>query len=514
MKINERVKRVVRNWLEIEEIGTNNFITIRDLDNIQTQLFKNEIWYRGIPSELHQFYTQYNDGVKNTDFWASVASTGIDFRKIHTGLPALIIDMLVDIVVDDMNDIVVKVKNDVESIEDEEVSERWKEIAKEHDFKDNTVKEAVKEALLGDCVFKLAYDPDISQYPIIEVISGKNVEYIYERGRIKEFKFLFPKKRDKQVYALEERYYKGGVEYKVFDEESREITVPAIEDEEGLHPFSYDDSFILAVPFIITKSKRFTGRGKGLLEDKEGALDSYDESWSQWMEALRDGRIKTYIPEDLIPKDRDNGSLYKPNAFDSRYISMRGSKVEGAENKVQVESPEIRSNQYLETYITALDNCLQGVISPSTLGIDVKKLDNAEAQREKEKATLYTRNKIVRKLEKVIPELVSLVLKTDDMLNQREVREYEVSVDFGEYANPSFEAQVETVGLARQNRIMSVETAIEQLYGDSWTEDEKKDEVERLKKEEGIVEEPSVSSFDKQEQTENNPDKEIEQVND
>ena len=43
-------------------------------------------------------------------------------------------------------------------------------------------------------------------------------------------------------------------------------------------------------------------------------------------------------------------------------------------------------------------------MSPSTLGIDVKKLDNAEAQREKEKATLYSRNNIVGQLQKVLPK--------------------------------------------------------------------------------------------------------------
>ena len=62
----------------------------------------------------------------------------------------------------------------------------------------------------------------------------------------------------------------------------------------------------------------------------------------------------------------------------------------------------------LQSYITALDLCLQGLISPSTLGIDVKKLDNAEAQREKEKATEYTRGKVIDVLEKIIRKLVEI----------------------------------------------------------------------------------------------------------
>jgi len=42
---------------------------------------------------------------------------------------------------------------------------------------------------------------------------------------------------------------------------------------------------------------------------------------------------------------------------------------------------------------------------------------------------------------------------------------------------------------------MSLETSVDQLYGDTWTEEEKEEEVARLKAEQGIaeVEEPGVN---------------------
>ncbi|CAH8246864.1 hypothetical protein WJ0W_004096 [Paenibacillus melissococcoides] len=46
-------------------------------------------------------------------------------------------------------------------------------------------------------------------------------------------------------------------------------------------------------------------------------------------------------------------------------------------------------------------------------------MDNAEAQREKEKATLYTRNKIIERLNEVIPQLVDTVLKVYDTMRNR-----------------------------------------------------------------------------------------------
>lgn len=160
--------------------------------------------------------------------------------------------------------------------------------------------------------------------------------------------------------------------------------------------------------------------------------------------------------------------------------------------------PAIPHDSYLASYVTALDLCLQGVISPSTLGIDMKKLDNAEAQREKEKATLYTRNAIIEALQETLPELVSVCINAYNILHKTAIEEVDVEIPFGEYANPSFESQVETVAKGKQGGIMSIEAAVEELYGDSKDEDWKAEEVKRLKTEQGLLEtdEPSVAGMD------------------
>ena len=68
-------------------------------------------------------------------------------------------------------------------------------------------------------------------------------------------------------------------------------------------------------------------------------------------------------------------------------------------------------------------------------------------------------------------------------------------VTFGEYANPSFESQVETVSKAKQGGIMSVEASVDELYGDTKDDEWKQEEVARLKAEQGIsdMEEPALN---------------------
>ena len=139
---------------------------------------------------------------------------------------------------------------------------------------------------------------------------------------------------------------------------------------------------------------------------------------------------------------------------------------------------------------------MQGLISPSTLGIDTKKLDNAEAQREKEKTTLYTRNQIISVLQEVLPQLIDVVLKVYSTSLEEPTTDIEVDIPFGEYANPSFESQVETVGKGRMQGIMSVEACVDELYGDTKDDEWKQAEVARIKSEQGVViqDEPAINA--------------------
>lgn len=59
---------------------------------------------------------------------------------------------------------------------------------------------------------------------------------------------------------------------------------------------------------------------------------------------------------------------------------------------------------------------------------------------------------------------------------------------FGEYASPDFDSTVETVTNAKTGGIMSIEAAVDELYGDSKDENWKQEEIARLKAEQGIAE--------------------------
>ena len=487
----------MKNFLQLQE-AQNSTIYIQENLTQEANIIKNKIWYRGDSYELDQLYKQINNN--NHSFWGTVPTVGMEIRKIHTGLPKLIVNTLVNIVHNDLNSI---------DIENEAVNEVWEEIYKDNKFK-KLLKKSTKDVLVtGDGAFKISFDEVVSKLPIVEFYPADKIDIVRNRGRVKEVVFYTEYDYNHNKYILHETYGYGYINYNLYDNYDNEIDITSIPDTEELQDVSFDDSFIMAVPYIIFESDKWEGRGQSIFDGKCDNFDAIDEAWSQWIDALRSGRSKTYIPESLIPRNPETGELLKPSCFDNRYIKTDTYNGEGFTPTIDTEQPVIPTDNYLQTYVTALDLCLQGLISPSTLGIDNKKLDNAEAQREKEKTTLYTRDSIIEALDDVIPELVDVILKANKTWNDESIEDNEITIKFGEYACPSFEAVVETVGKAKQMGIMSVERSVEELYGDTMTDEEKKEEIQRIKEQNGMIEaeEPKViDDTDLQDNTDKNND--------
>lgn len=482
MGVREVIRNMVMKMLNVVP-AQDNTVSIKEPLSHNMNVLRHRLWYRGDPSELDQFFKQTGqDEVSKSRFWAAVPSADSSIRKFHSGLPGEIVDKLADIVIADLDSV--------------ELSEQelWDEIALDNRFSDDLLGDAIKDTLIeGDGAFKLSIDSMITKYPIIEFYSGSDVNYNYNRGRLQDVIFYAYYNHEKETYRLEEIYGKGSIKYKLYDKNNKEVPLSKIPEISELSDITFSGDFIMAVPMKFFKSAKFRDRGNSIFERKSDNFDALDEVVSQWIDAIRAGRVKNYIPEDLVPKNPDTGAVMRPNPFDNQFIKIGTSMKEDAKDQIDQIQADINYDAFVQSYASTLDMCLQGIVSPSTLGIDLKKTDNAEAQREKEKTTLYTRSKIIDVLTEVIPLLVNVTLKVMDNMKSINPKEYEVSVSFGEYASPDFGSVAEVVGQAKVMGIMSLEQCIEELYGDTWTEEEKALEVKRIKQGDTVVDEPAAN---------------------
>lgn len=484
MRFMERVKHMIRSWLEIQP-AQGKGLTIREPVSFETNVLRNRIWYRGDASELEQLFKILSeDTVCRARFWAA-APQNETIRKAHSGLPGVMVDTLVAVVKADMGIL--------DFDKDTATADRWEQLAQENDFP-GLVAQAIADVLVtGDGAFKISLDPEVSPDPILEFWGADSVEYVQKHGRIQEVHFLSPVGEKGRI--LKEIYKPGGVSYCLLDGE-KELSVEAEEETADLKPVSFNGDFMLAVPMEFWPSSRWRGRGQSIFDRKTDAFDGHDEIISQWWDAIRAGRVQKYIPEALIPVDPNTGVVLTPNSFGSNFIKVGTSNKENAQDKIDTIQPEIRYEAFLASYSASLDMCLQGIMSPATLGVDIGKMSSAEAQREKKDVTGITRNAITDTLEKVLPKLAQVALAAQDLLEGKNPGTYEAQVSFGEYGAPSFDSRVQTVGAAAGSGVMSVEAQVDELWGPSKDDDWKAQEVARIRFERGIEEfpEPDVGT--------------------
>ena len=484
MKINW-IQNFVKKLFRIETKKDREVVIIEP-HTFLVNVIRNKLWYRGDSAEIEQYFQKTaRFDVEKARFWAAKAQGSV--RKMHSGIVATVIDRYRDMILADMDDISFGENQGA-------VEELWNTIFQEERLND-VIGEGIAGALAsGDGAFKITAD-ECSQYPIIEFYDAENVDFVYVHSKLKEIKFYTDYKDGNKTFRLEERYGHGYVRYKLYDDAGKEAELMRLPETAHLIDIGIPGDLMLAAPLKIFSSVKYKGRGKALFDSKTDVLDGLDEVISQWVDAIRMGRIKRYIPDKLIPRDPDTGELLPANPFDNDFIAIGDNMSEKANQQVEVSQPQISYEAYVSSYASFLDMVLQGIMSPSTLGIDLKKTDNAESQREKEKVTLHVRNKIVDALNEVLPELVTKIMQCNDIMCGKDPGKYEPTVKFGEYASPDFGTTVDTVGKAKQYGIMSLETSVDQLYGDTWTKEEKEEEVARLKAEQGIteVEEPGVN---------------------
>ena len=297
-KMGDNIRRGVKSWLQIDSAAPYS-IQIKEMMDFETNAIRNRIWYRGDGNELEQLYGTLKDYADKYKFWASKSTPGIEIRKIHTGLPQLIVKVLAAIVLSDMNDF---------DFDSDKQGKIWEAIEEQNGFR-KKMEKALKEILyIGDGAFKVTIDTMVSEYPILEWYPGDRVETVYQRDWLREVIFKTPYNAKGKRYVLNERYGYGYIINELYLDEKL-VDLKVLDQTKNLQDWRFDEKTILAVPIHVYESTKYENRGGSIYDGKLDSFDAFDEAWSQWMDALRAGRAKTYIPESLVPKDPRTGAV-------------------------------------------------------------------------------------------------------------------------------------------------------------------------------------------------------------
>lgn len=480
---------------------------------MENKIREADVWYVGDSDELLNFYTvqtniEYNyeplySRNKRGYFW-SISSTEHDIKRTHSGQPRNIVDTLVSLVGKP------EVSAGVQGVSIEESEKRLKEALEDSNFWEIYMFEQMPMTLVeGWGCYKIDWDTDITEYPIIKYYRAKDVEFVYRDKRMTGiiFKDYYTDGKFKNYMITETRSVLHGNLYimkevfKLVDDDIQPISPEEAKDIEELKDIDFDTVVLegykkfLAVPTIFYKDTvNNDGYGRSIFTGKFDLFDDLDQCLSQSSNTVRRSTAIEYFNTDFLERDKKTGLPRMPHAYDRKYTSFIGGKnADGSQNTtspVQVTQPNLQFSEYNEEARNILIQMISGLMSPATLGIDLAKKDNADAQREKEKITIFTRNVIIEAETRILKSLFNQILVAMQYIREGvcTCTDYSISVKYSEFADDSFENKLQKLGEAYSKGTISTDMYLDKLYGESLSETNREREKKYLEESQGGAE--------------------------
>ena len=517
-KINERNK-IAFNPFFVEKINLG--ITSK---NFSARTLENYVWFTASIPLLRNYY-KVNKGMTNSQyddnfqyFWANVP---FDIRKMHTGIPSLATRTMSKLLIGNGIEISAEVFNKgaeggVNAESTKNVQEVIDEIYESNNLYELMNGSIANESWSGSVAWKINIDKKFSKLPIIDYADARKVELLSKHKRITGiiFKDWYEYKDDK--YELQEIYSTNengdatitNILYKLNTDKLENVSLKAIPQTQDLE----EEITLNGVKGMIagfkpnrTPNNEFEGYlyGESDYAGCYSLFDSLDEIYSTMIDDVRRGRTIRFIPEDLMPKD-NQGNVLPFDTFKLNYVKIEGhdaSSLNDNPNSIDTSVPQTRTDEYINEWRSVLTSALNKLgLSPITIGVTgLESINSADnSQREREKTSLRTRDEKIKLWRPFLAKFTVQLLKVYQYmtsgdasvngLSKIDVDEsnLNIKVSFGEYFKIPFEERLNLYGTAHMNGSISIEEMVEQIYRDEKTEEQKKDEINRLKMEKGM----------------------------
>ena len=367
----------------------------------------------------------------------------------------------------------------------------------------------------------------LSPYPIVEAYDPRYFDIIKLRGITLGivFKKYIELPKSSTRYVLKEFYTTNEVGDAVIQysleqifPDGREIEVPlttlpetAELADNPIITFTGLKGMLAFEKPNIVESSLFTDNpyGQSDYDVAYSLFDGLDEIISGIVEEIRTNKTMRMIPEDFIPRDQA-GNFYKLNQYITNFVKYKSDIDQDAKNKIDTTViPDKTADHYEKWRILVANVCNACGLSPISLGITgLESIASSDkTTREKNKTSLETRS---AKIELWKPFLEKMLLKLLEFTTYLQAQyptsvpmgfpritvewaNTDVNVQFNDYLVNSVEDKINTWGQAKATGVASVETVVNQIWGDELSDDDKMMEVNRIKLETGLpMEDPSV----------------------
>ena len=387
--------------------------------------------------------------------------------------------------------------------EESEKQTRLDEILRKNSIYNKLHEAAEMAAAGGDVFFKINFDQDSRDYPILLVVSTEDALPEWRLGELATVHFFTVLKKERdgtRVWRLYERYDKGRIFSGVYCGDASSL---GAEDAAMLEDLGLESELTLPVPELAaaqifnmkpSRVRRGVDSGRSDFEGQRDQLDALDEVMSSWLRDIRLGKARLLVPAEFLRK-RSNGMFAGENRytweFDEDVETLVALDIANDKNmQITPSQFEIRAEQHSKTAEILIRNILSTAgYSPQSFGLDIiGSAESGTALHIREKKSYTTRGKKINYWDAPLEHILTVMLQLDRAIfHTQGIHEADrVQVEFPDILTSDISTIASAVSMLHNAQAASIETLVKMQHPE-WNAKQVHEEVDLVLKEYGVA---------------------------
>ena len=355
-------------------------------------------------------------------------------------------------------------------------------------FYQRLVEAAEVASAIGGVYLKIAWDSEVSEYPIPMVVQCEQAFPKFKFGRLECVDLVYEVANDgSTVYRLVETIKKGEITNTLYkgssDNLGHKCSLKDCEATQDLEE-TVDTADVMTcfyVPNMLpNKLNRQSPMGRSDYQGQETLMDALDEVFSAWMVDIQIARGKIHVPSGYVKQIGENGKT-KFNIDTMMYEELDVDPTMMT-NPIEATQFEIRSEQFEKTCLNLLDRIITSAgYSPQSFGLNIAgRAESGTALNVRERKSFSTTSKKQAYWEPAIKGFVKSMLAIyNTFLGGKLVNDLEVNVEFMDSVSNNLTEVSNSVKTLSDAKAASTETKVRMVHPE-WTNNQVQEEVERI----------------------------------
>lgn len=463
---------------------------------LSTKMKEYSAWYSGDSEILANFYTDYlaknaynlPRQTRKEPFWGrQIKNQGEIF--VHVPVAGDIAETSSNLLFGESPSI------KIAQAHEERAQAHYKESQKELDamlmdsrFFSKIIEGAESCAALGGVFIKIAWDSDLSPYPIPVVVQADKAIPEFKFGiltAVTFWKVIDADESGRKVYRLLERYEKGSISYSLYlgtvDRLGHQVSLTSHPDTKGLSDVTtVDELLAVYIPNMLpNRLDRTSFLGRSDYAGIIGMMDSLDQIYTSWVKDVALAQARLLLPESFVNGDKtfnvDEMLFVK---LDIDPTNVKDSTITPQQFAIRSQEFEMASLNFLERIVTSAG------YSPQSFGLNIEgRAESGTALTIRERKSFATKAKKENYWQAPLKKLVRcMILVYSRELGGKIAEDSEINVAFNDGISNSIHELSTSVKMISDAMASSIDTRVRILHPD-WDEDQIKVEVARIKEE-------------------------------